>query len=265
MVSSRRRVVIPATSGSTAVPGKGLILESDNKRIIGGTRAFLADEGVSVPDAPATDQTEVLLSVNGEYQGRILLADSLRPEAAEAMALLGSAGLKVFMLTGDHQTIAATIAGQLGIGYLAGMDPASKAEWIRKQAERGETVLMVGDGINDGPALAAAAVGCAMAGSTDFALETSDLVLTKPNLMKIVEAIRLSRRAIRIIRQNLFWAFCYNLLALPLAASGKLAPIYAAGAMVASSVCVVFNSLRLGTESNSLPNGVNSAPPKRKS
>ncbi len=125
------------------------------------------------------------------------------------------------------------------------LTPERKAAWITARQQDGERVMMIGDGINDAPALAAADVGCTLAGGTDIALETSDLVLTRPDLGRLVMAIRFGRRALRIIRQNLFWAFLYNLLALPLAASGHLAPIHAAAAMALSSICVVSNSLRL--------------------
>ncbi len=261
--AKHRKIPILNSCGSKTIAGQGVIIQSENKEILGGTRDFLASKGVTLPDTSPT-QTEVLIAEDGEYRGRITLADSLRPEAITAMKLLNSAGLKLFMLTGDNKAVAADIAGQLKMDYLAGIAPANKAEWIKEQQTKDQKILMVGDGINDGPALAAASIGCAMAGSTDFAMETSDLVLTRPDLKRLAEAIMLSRRAIRIIRQNLFWAFCYNLLALPMAAAGKLAPIYAAGAMAASSVCVVFNSLRLarinnGSISSSSSNGLKSS------
>lgn len=246
LAAARRRGIVPeARGGATVIPGQGVWTQSSQGKIIGGNRAFLANHHIEIPPGPATNHTEVYLAVNNVYRGRILLEDLLRAEALPAMAALRRLGCAPFMLTGDNQVTARAIAGQLDIDYIAGMDPAAKTAWVDEQIKRGARVLMVGDGINDGPALAAATVGCAMAGSTDFALETSDLVLTKPNLLKIVEAIELARRAMRIIKQNLFWASCYNLLALPLAAGGKLTPIYAAAAMAASSVCVVVNSLRL--------------------
>ena len=155
-------------------------------------------------------------------------------------------GLKTFLLTGDHDLSAEKIANLTGIDhYFANMNPTKKTEWVQCQRNNNETVLMVGDGVNDAPALSAASVGCAMGGGTDIALETSDLVLMNDDLSQLPEAILLARKTLSIIKQNLFWAFSYNLIAIPLAASGHLAPVYAAAAMAGSSVCVVANSLRL--------------------
>ena len=138
------------------------------------------------------------------------------------------------------------MAGMAGIDqYCANMTPTEKTNWVQNLRDQKEIVLMVGDGVNDAPALSAASVGCAMGGATDVALETSDVVLMNNDLFLLPEAILLSRKTLKIIRQNLFWAFSYNLVAIPLAASGHLAPVYAAAAMAASSVCVVANSLRL--------------------
>lgn len=258
LAAARARGIVPEpVPGATVIPGQGVVAATAEGEIIAGTRAFLAARKIAVPPLPVTDHTEVYLAVNAVYQGRIMLEDLLRPEAKAAITDLRRLGCKTFMLTGDNQVAGGKIAGQLEIDYLAALDPAAKTAWVQAQTGKGELVLMVGDGINDGPALAAAAVGCAMAGSTDFALETSDLVLTRPDLLKIGTAIKLARRTMRIIRQNLFWAFAYNLLALPLAASGKLAPIYAAGAMAASSVCVVLNSLRLARVGQARPGGNN--------
>ena len=155
-------------------------------------------------------------------------------------------GLKTVLLTGDHQLSAEKIADLAGIDhYFANMNPTEKTEWVQNQRNKNEIVLMVGDGVNDAPALSAASVGCAMGGGTDVALETSDLVLMNDDLSQLPEAILLARKTLTIIKQNLFWAFSYNLIAIPLAASGHLAPVYAAAAMAGSSVCVVANSLRL--------------------
>ena len=181
-----------------------------------------------------------------EYLGVIRLDDPLRPEAAPALAALQRRGVRLAILSGDRPQTVERITAGLGFEQRrGGMTPADKAAWIAARQNAGLRVMMVGDGLNDAPALAAADVGCALAGGTDIALETSALVLTRPDLGRLVEALDIGRRALRIIRQNLFWAFVYNLVALSLAASGRLAPIHAAAAMALSSLCVVGNSLRL--------------------
>jgi len=231
-----RGLSLQPESGATVVPGMGMIIEKDEEKILAGSDRFLKQQGITVPEITAAGQTPVHVAHNSQYRGYLLLADRLRPEISETLAAMHRIGIRTFMLTGDHPGAAAAVAGPLDMEYIAGMDPVAKVEWVKMMSDRGEKVLMVGDGINDGPALAEAAVGCAMAGSSDIALETSDLVLTRPDLSRLVEAVHIGRRAIKIIRQNLFWAFFYNLLALPLAASGKLAPIYAAAAMAAERI-----------------------------
>ena len=155
-------------------------------------------------------------------------------------------GVDMVMITGDNQTTAEVIAEATGIGkVLSGILPSGKADEIRRLRSKGNIIAMVGDGINDAPALVAADVGIAMAAGSDVAIESADVVLMRPGLMGIVEAFDLSRRTFRVIKQNLFWAFFYNVAALPLAVLGVLSPIVAAAAMAISSVTVVTNSLRL--------------------
>jgi Cu2+-exporting ATPase len=189
----------------------------------------------------------VYLSLAGTLCGVFLIHDPIREEARQTLDKLQKKGLKTVLLTGDNQRTAEKVCTALAISdYQADMSPADKSEWIRQHQESGKTVMMVGDGINDAPALALADVGCAMAGGTDIALETSDLVLTKPDLSRIYDAYFIARKTLQVIRQNLFWAFTYNLVTIPLAASGKLAPVWAATAMATSSLLVVGNSFRLG-------------------
>jgi Cu2+-exporting ATPase len=155
-------------------------------------------------------------------------------------------GLTTQLLTGDQPTTAERISRQLGIdSWQAELTPEDKARIISAAVNKGDKLMMVGDGINDAPALTSATVGCALAGSTDIAVESADLILSRPDLNKLHFAIKLARRSLWIIRQNLVWAFTYNLVAIPLAASGKLLPAYGAAAMAISSICVVTNSLRL--------------------
>ncbi|MBU0479992.1 MAG: heavy metal translocating P-type ATPase [Proteobacteria bacterium] len=251
---------IRAKSGenATIIPGQGVLLEDGNSTILAGSLAFLAEKGIALEEPPPSGHTAIYLAEGKVYLGRILLEDQLREEAVATLDELKKSGLKTVMLTGDHRQTAEMIARELGIDFIADMKPDDKSAWIKRMTELGDRVLMVGDGINDGPALAAASIGCAMAGSSDFAVDASDLVLTTPRLDLVAESIRIGRKTMRVIRQNLFWAFFYNILALPLAASGRLAPIYAAAAMAASSVCVVCNSLRLRIRSSG-PNDSNSS------
>ena len=191
--------------------------------------------------------TEVHVALAGSYRGRLLFEDAPRPGAAELLQALKSRGIHTVLLSGDSQAATDRLAGHLGIAESrGGLTPEEKCSILQSFQTAGKRVLMVGDGINDAPALTQAEVGCAMAGGTDIALASSDLVLARASLAKLQEALQMARRTFSIIRQNLFWAFIYNLVALPLAAMGKLAPIHAAAAMTLSSLCVVGNSLRLG-------------------
>jgi Cu2+-exporting ATPase len=237
--------------GVRTLPGLGVETQTPGGLLRVGNRRLLAEAGsLALPDPAPGGTTEVHLALGSDYLGHLLLADPLRPEAAATLQSLRRMGLQCTLLTGDNDAAAARAAISLPLDKAIGeLRPGDKARWVEEATARGERVLMVGDGINDAPALSAAAVGCAMAGGTDIALATSDLVLTKPDLAHLLLALRLARRTLSIIRQNLFWAFAYNLLALPLAAAGTLAPIHAAAAMALSSVCVVGNSLRLAKPS----------------
>ena len=248
LAAARQRGILPAAgSGVRTLPGLGIEAQTTQGRLRVGNRRLLADAGVLTLPAPsAGGTTEVHLAIEQRYLGHILLTDPLRPEAEGTLQALQTMGLKRALLTGDSQAAADRTAAQLPLDSALGdQRPADKSLWIEQAMARAERVLMVGDGINDAPALSAASVGCAMAGGTDIALATSDLVLTKPDLAHLLVALRLARRTLSIIRQNLFWAFAYNLLALPLAATGSLAPVHAAAAMALSSICVLGNSLRL--------------------
>jgi P-type Cu+ transporter len=184
--------------------------------------------------------------IDGKPSGRIVVEDTLKPTSAEAVRELKALGLTPVLLSGDDEATARRVAGQVGIErVVAGVLPDGKAAEIRRLQEAGEVVAMVGDGVNDAPALAQADLGLALGTGTDVAIEASDLTLVSGDLRAAADAIRLSRRTLRTIKSNLFWAFAYNVAALPLAVAGLLSPMVAAGAMAFSSVFVVTNSLRL--------------------
>jgi Cu+-exporting ATPase len=213
----------------------------DFKALTGlGVRARVGEREVTVAKPGAT------VTVDGTPAGEIEIADTIKPEAAEAVKRLRKMGLEVWMITGDNRAAAEAVAREAGIdNVLAEVMPGDKVAAVRKLQAAGERVAMVGDGVNDAPALAQADLGIAMASGTGAAMEAGAITLMRDDLNGVAEAIELSRRTMRIIRQNLFWAFAYNTVGIPVAALGLLSPMLASAAMAASSVTVVTNSLRL--------------------
>jgi len=243
---AEREGVRCSRAGGEIVPGKGVRMEAAGGLLLAGSRIFMEENGIAVPTGTVRSTTEVHIAQRGEYQGCIYLASHLREGARQTIISIARMGIRTVLLTGDHRLSAESVAEQAGIATVHySMSPAQKEDLVREMRKKKEIVLMVGDGVNDAPALSEADVGCAMGGGTDLALETSDLVLINDSLEQLPVALKLAAKTLQVVRQNLFWAFTYNLVAIPLAASGKLAPVYAAAAMAGSSVCVVANSLRL--------------------
>jgi Cu+-exporting ATPase len=232
----------------------------DGQEILLGNRQLLAERQIGVDGVDAEvaslagqGKTVLFLAVDGRFAALLAIADKLKPEVPAAVAVMRKMGLRLIMLTGDQEITAKAIAAQAGIDeVIAQVMPDHKADKIRELQQQGLQTAMVGDGINDAPALALADVGIAMGTGTDIAIESGDIVLMKGNLDGVITALRLSRSVMRNIRQNLFWAFAYNVIGIPVAAGllvlfggPSLNPMIAGAAMALSSVSVVSNALRL--------------------
>jgi Cu+-exporting ATPase len=259
--ASARGVSFSTVESFAAVPGKGVTGVVNGRALVVGNASLMKEWGVEtdvlrdwVNERTARAESVVFVNVDGKLAGALTVADPVRSTSSVAVRRLRDAGLDVVLLTGDVPETAHAVAREVGIErVIAGVLPAGKVDAVRKLQEEGHVVVMVGDGINDAPALARVDVGVAMGGGTDVALEAGDIALLRPDLGAVADAIALSRRTMQIMRQNLFWAFIYNVLGVPIAAGVLyptlgllLSPILASAAMAMSSVSVVTNSLRLG-------------------
>jgi Cu+-exporting ATPase len=243
-----------------AVPGRGIEAVIDSRSVLLGNRALMTEKGIDVgplagrsSDLAAAGKTPMFVAVDGRAAGIIAVADVPKESSARAIATMREMGLEVVMITGDNARTARAIADKVGVDRVfAEVLPGEKAAAVKKLQAEGKKVAMVGDGINDAAALAQSNVGIAIGTGTDVAIESADIVLMRSDLMDVAAAVRLSKGTIRTIKQNLFWAFCYNVLGIPIAAGllhlfggPLLNPIFAAAAMSLSSVSVVSNALRL--------------------
>lgn len=257
----RRRQIISEPESFMAIPGRGIEAEISGYRLQLGNRELMEGvegmDGLGIEEAAAkfaeAGKTALYLSLNNRFAALLAVADTIKEETPQTIRRLRAMGIEVFMLTGDHETTARAIAREAGITQvIARVLPDHKAEKVAELQAQGHTVAMVGDGINDAPALAKADVGIAMGTGIDVAIESGDIVLMKGNLSGVLTALSLSRATMRNIRQNLFWAFIYNIIGIPVAAGllyifggPTLNPMIAGGAMAMSSVSVVSNALRL--------------------
>jgi Cu+-exporting ATPase len=248
-----RGVALSESAGFESVTGQGVVATVGERVVVVGNRRLLADRGVAIDTLlplaepiEASGRTAIFAAVDGVPLAVLGIADTLKQSSAEAVARLHKMGIRLVMATGDNGRTGQAIARAVGIDdVVAEASPAEKVALVRKLQAAGKVVGMVGDGINDAPALAAADVSFAIGTGTDVAMEAASLTLIKGDIAKVATAIELSRATIRIIKQNLFWAFAYNTVGIPVAALGLLSPMIASGAMAFSSVSVVANALRL--------------------
>ncbi|MDM5187082.1 heavy metal translocating P-type ATPase [Bacillus sp. DX4.1] len=236
-----------------AVPGHGIEANIDGKQVVIGTRKLMSEHSIdmatyeqAMSELEADGKTVMLVAISGQFTGMISVADTIKESSKEAIHTMQSAGIDVYMVTGDNKRTAEAIAKQVGIDHVyAEVLPQQKADIVEQLQEQGKRVAMVGDGINDAPALAKANIGMAIGTGADVAIEAADVTLVGGDLGHIPQAIDLSQKTMKNIRQNLFWALFYNAIGIPIAASGLLEPWVAGAAMAFSSVSVVTNALRL--------------------
>jgi Cu+-exporting ATPase len=245
---------VPQATAFRALPGMGVRGFVDGAEIVAGRPKLLADRGFALPpelagqcaDWEQAGRTTVFAGWDGHVRGAVAVADVIKPSAAAAVAGLRRMGLRTVLLTGDSEIVARAVAADVGVDeVIAGALPGDKAAVVRDLQARGGRVAMAGDGINDGPALAAADLGLALGSGTDVAISAADMILLRDDLDVVPEAISLARATLAVIRRNLAWAFGYNIAAIPLAAAGFLNPLIAGAAMAASSAFVVASSVRL--------------------
>lgn len=236
-----------------AIPGYGVQATISGQGVIIGTRKLMQQYGINISSVlPVMEELEkngktaMLAGINGQYAGLVAVADTIKDTSKEAVRRLQEMGINVIMMTGDNERTAQAIGKEVGVdAVIAEVLPEGKADEVKKLQQQGKKVAMVGDGINDAPALATADIGMAIGTGTDVAMEAADITLIRGDLNSIADAILMSRKTMRNIKQNLFWAFAYNIIGIPIAAAGFLAPWVAGAAMAFSSVSVVLNALRL--------------------
>lgn len=251
--AGQEQIAISAASGITALPGRGVAAVVDGKRYMMGSARLMAEQKIDIAPLSARSDdysgdglTVAWLSSDNTLLGCFAFGDAIKPASYAAVDALHRLGIKTVLISGDTEAAARKVGGALGIDQIfAGVLPAQKAEMVATLKQGGNVVAMVGDGINDAPALAAADIGIAMSNGTDVAMEAAGITLMRGDPTLIAVAIELSRRTTAKIKQNLFWAFCYNVIGIPLAAAGLLNPMIAGAAMALSSVSVVSNALLL--------------------